>query len=99
MECISPWNRRLALSLPFLKPEGEQGGDCGDVFSLAVSLRAHGFMIEPGMFSFLVLSIFVTELRLANEGRLASFIMFPGNSILSCASVRLLCFRCLSTSD
>ena len=58
MECVSPWDRCLALSLPFLKPEGEQGGDCDDVSSLAVSLRAHGFMVEPGMFSFLVLSIF-----------------------------------------
>jgi len=27
MECISPWNRCLALPLPFLKPEGQQGGD------------------------------------------------------------------------
>lgn len=60
MQCISPWDRCLALSLPFLKPEGEQGEDCDDVLSLAVSLRAHGFMTEPGMFSFLVLSIFVT---------------------------------------
>jgi len=60
MERISPWGRCLALSGPFLKPEGEQGGDCDDVLSLAVWLRAHGFMIEPGMFSYLVLSIFIT---------------------------------------
>lgn len=60
MERISPWGRCLALSGPFLKPEGEQGGDCDDVLSLAVWLWAHGFMIEPGMFSYLVLSIFIT---------------------------------------
>ena len=31
-----------------------------DILSLAVLLRAHGFMTEPGMSSFLDLSIFVT---------------------------------------
>lgn len=47
-------------SLSFLKPEGEQGGDCDNVLFLAVLLRAHGFLMEPGMFSFLALSVFVT---------------------------------------
>lgn len=60
MGYISPWDRRLTVSHLFLTPEGEQGGVCDDVLSLAVLLRAHGFKMEPGMFSFLVLSIFVT---------------------------------------
>lgn len=59
-EHISLWNRGLALSGPFLKREGEQGRDCDGVLSLTVCLGVHGFMIEPGMFSYLFLSVFVT---------------------------------------
>lgn len=60
MEYISPWDRQLTVSYLFLKPEGEQGGVCDDILSLVVLLRAHGFKMEPSIFSFLVLSIFVT---------------------------------------